>query len=150
MYNEQVRLSVFIVLNSMLKNHHKPQVWNETILIYLLRLKVCIHKWVRVFKNGPIKIFLRPSSTNFTWSILEHLDPNNLPSSKWRQLFCFSFMNVIGRDAFKTLSKFYEEAFWKDFCQKDLLHISHFNFQDFFFECEFFGEAKQYPLSVVK
>ena len=33
---------------------------------------------VNVFKNGPSKIFQRLSSTNFTWSILEYLDPNDI------------------------------------------------------------------------
>ena len=36
------------------------------------------HKWVKVLKNGPSKIYGRQplSSINFTWSILEYLDPN--------------------------------------------------------------------------
>ena len=59
-----------------------------------------IYKWVKVFKNGPRKIcgrqplknvkgygllqavplqnFKRLYSANFTWSILEYLDPNDL------------------------------------------------------------------------
>ena len=36
------------------------------------------NKSVNVFKNGPSKIFRRLPSTNFTWSILEYLDPNDI------------------------------------------------------------------------
>ena len=34
------------------------------------------HKWVKVFKNGPSKICGRQPLKDFTWSILEYLDPN--------------------------------------------------------------------------
>ena len=34
------------------------------------------HKWIKVFKNGPSKICGRQSLKNFTWSIVEYLDPN--------------------------------------------------------------------------
>ena len=31
--------------------------------------------WVKVFKNGPSKICGRQTLKNFTWPILEYLDP---------------------------------------------------------------------------
>ena len=40
-----------------------------------------ICKWDKVFKNEPSKIFQRLSSTNFTWSILEYLNPNVISST---------------------------------------------------------------------
>ena len=75
----------------------RPMAWNR--LTELRRLTIDIFNWVRVFRNGPSKIsgrqpfknlkwyglprqtislqmFKRLSSTNFTWSILEYLDPN--------------------------------------------------------------------------
>ena len=33
-------------------------------------------KWVKVFKSGLSKICGRQPLKNFTWSILEYLDPN--------------------------------------------------------------------------
>ena len=33
-------------------------------------------KWVNVLKNGPSKICRRQPLKDFTWSILEYLDPN--------------------------------------------------------------------------
>ena len=33
-------------------------------------------KWVKVFKNCPSKIYGREPLKNFTWSILEYLDPS--------------------------------------------------------------------------
>ena len=41
---------------------------------YQMPSHLCI--WVKVFKNGPSKICGRQSSTNFTWSIPEYLDPS--------------------------------------------------------------------------
>ena len=40
-----------------------------------------ICKWDKVFKNEPSKIFQRLSSINFTWSILEYLNPNVISST---------------------------------------------------------------------
>ena len=37
------------------------------------------NKWVKVFKNGPSKICGRQPLQNFTWSILEYLDPDVTP-----------------------------------------------------------------------
>ena len=37
--------------------------------------KYCSIIWVKVFKSGPSKFFLRLSSTNFTWSTLECVVP---------------------------------------------------------------------------
>ena len=34
--------------------------------------------WVKVFKNGPSKIYGRQPLKNLTWSILEYLDPMTL------------------------------------------------------------------------
>ena len=41
-------------------------------------------KWVKVFKNGPSKVWGRQPLKNFTWSILENLDPNlfKIPKNK--------------------------------------------------------------------
>ena len=39
---------------------------------------IILIKWVKVFKNGPSKIYGRQTLKNFTWSILEYLDPNDL------------------------------------------------------------------------
>ena len=43
--------------------------------------------WVKVFKNGPNKICGKQPSTNFTWSILEHVD---LSHTGMREIFYWS------------------------------------------------------------
>ena len=41
-----------------------------------------IDKWVKVFKNEPSKICGRQPLRNFTWFILEYLDPNNVDGNQ--------------------------------------------------------------------
>ena len=48
----------------------------KLLLLKLLQNTRSTIKWIKVFKNGRSKIFKRLSSTNFTWSFLEYLDPN--------------------------------------------------------------------------
>ena len=51
-------------------------------------------KWVKVFKNGPSTICGRQPLKNFTWSILEYLDPKSslycIRKSKWKKERFFS------------------------------------------------------------
>ena len=41
----------------------------------VLKWPDAIQKWVKVFKNGPSKICGRQPLKNFTWFIIEYLDP---------------------------------------------------------------------------
>ena len=82
----------------------QPMGYSNWIIVFLLFVNICTreplkqvnfssrNKWVKVLKNGPSKICgsqplknlkrcplpkqTRLSSSNFTWSILEYLDPN--------------------------------------------------------------------------
>ena len=40
-------------------------------------LRFCSIIWDKVFKNGLSRMFYRLSSTNFTWPILEYLEPSS-------------------------------------------------------------------------
>ena len=44
--------------------------------VLLFSKKYIKYKWVQVFKNGPRKICRIQPLKNFTWFILEYLDPN--------------------------------------------------------------------------
>ena len=44
--------------------------------VLLFSKKYIKHKWVQVFKNRPRKICRIQPLKNFTWLILEYLDPN--------------------------------------------------------------------------
>ena len=73
---------------------------------YLLMQVKTLHSakdiWVKVFKNEPSKTYGRQSLKNFTWSILEYLDPFLFKIFKTFALICqliMLFLSIQFRSA---------------------------------------------------
>ena len=87
------------------------QLDNNHLFGYLFGTTDMSYIWVKVFKNGPSKGCGRQSLKNYTWSILEYLDPYNIETYENYCFMCNFFIvflkKLLNHVQMNSLSRFW-------------------------------------------